>query len=126
MNIKQQILDANDRPSIAIAVPEWGGVAVHIGTMNGTERDAWEVLLAQQKAESVDNFRARLLVMCMYDDSGTRIFADNEAALLAGKSSVVLDRLYTAAAKLNAIGKQEVDALAGNFPATNGGSSTST
>lgn len=53
------------------------------------------------KTKSVDMvMRRELLVLCMVDDQGVRLFADNEVGLLGAMDSKIIGKLYTAARKL--------------------------
>lgn len=107
------ILAAEDLKIEPIDLPEWGGSAF-IRVMNGTERDSWEVYAQKQMSSDRVNMRARLAVICLCDDKGERIFKDSQAADLAKKSSIALDRVYEAAVRLNRIGAADLEALEKN------------
>ena len=108
-----KILSADDITIEPINLEEWGGKAF-IRVMSGTERDSWEVYAQKQINSDKVNMRARLAVICLCDDKGARIFKDNQTAELAKKSSIVLDRIYEAAVKLNKIGAADLEALEKN------------
>lgn len=116
---RKSILSANDVRLEKVAVPEWGG-DVYLRVISGTDRDHFEESYADQKMKS---FRIRFLVLTLCDESGERIFKDDESELLGKKSSVVINRLFEAAWKLNAFTQEAVDALGEGSPsAPNGGS----
>ena len=125
---KDDILKADDLVTQVVNVKEWGG-AVVVRTMTGAERDFFESSLfsdkGADKAANIKNLRARLLSLCLADEEGKRLFTDKECELLGGKSSKVIDRLYTIAARLNAIGAVEEEELTKNSDGEAGGTSTS-
>lgn len=117
---KQAVLSAVDLPRERIELPEWGADAyVFVRGLTGTERDSWECYcLAQRKAAGSDNgfpgLRGSLLVRCLVDDDGNRIFDDGDVEALGGKSGKALDRLWEAAVRLSGIGKDDVEQLKKN------------
>jgi hypothetical protein len=60
------------------------------------------------------NFRARLLVKCVTDDTGARIFTDDEAAKLGEQPADVLDRVFAVAQQVNGMTQKDVEDLAKN------------
>lgn len=113
MEISDKILSADDIKIEPIDLDEWG-VKAFIRVMNGTERDSWEVYAQKQlKADKV-NMRARLAAICLCNAHGERIFKDEQTAELSQKSSIVLDRIYDAAIRLNKIGAADLEALEKN------------
>jgi len=118
---KDAIKKASDFKVDKVSVPEWGG-DVCIKTLSGTERDAFEEGYAEQKMK---NFRARFLVLTLCDEKGERLYSDEEAAELGGKSAVVLNRLFDAAWALNAFRTEDVDALGNDSASDPSDASTS-
>jgi len=118
---KDAIKQATDFKTEKVSVPEWGG-DVYLKTLSGTERDAFEEGYAEQKMK---NFRARFLVLTLCDENGDRMFSDDEAADLGGKSAVVLNRLFDAAWALNAFRTEDVDALGNDSASDPSGGSIS-
>lgn len=104
---KDAIKQVSDYKVEKVSVPEWGG-DVCIKTLSGTERDAFEEGYSEQKMK---NFRARFLVLTLCDESGQRLYGDDEAGELGSKSAVVLNRLFDAAWALNAFRSEDVEAL---------------
>lgn len=125
---RDDILKAEDLTTQSVNVKEWGGVVV-IRTMTGAERDFFESSLfsdkGADKAANIKNLRARLLSLCLVDEDNKRLFTDKECELLGGKSAKVLDRLYTIAARLNAIGAKDEEELTKNSDGGAEGISTS-
>ncbi len=111
---RDSILDAQDLPSEAVDVPEWGG-SVYVRVMTGVERDAFEASLMSAGGQTnVANVRARLAVLCVCDESGQRLFGDDDVEPLGRKSAAALDRIFTIAQRINHIGAQDIEDLAGN------------
>jgi hypothetical protein len=113
MNLKEQILKASDCPLKPITVPEWD-CTLYIRTMSGAERDTWELTAFKDGKVSPEHFRAKLLVRCVCDEHGQRVFSDTDAADLSSKSATVLVKLYDVAAKVNGLTKSDVDELTKN------------
>jgi hypothetical protein len=119
MITKQQILAATNLPIEPVDVPEWGGT-VHVRTMSGTERDAFEQTMIALKAgggkgaTDLSNIRARLAVRTLCDADGTRLFIDDDAEALGQTSGRALDRVFGVAQRLNGMTAEDVKELVGN------------
>lgn len=111
---KAMILDAVDRPTLPVEVPEWG-CTVYVRVMSGSERSDFENSIAGV-GDNVDthNIKAKLLIRCLADEKGDRLFANEDTDAMGSKSSVVLDRLFSEAQKLNKLRQEDIDALAKN------------
>jgi hypothetical protein len=114
---RDAILSVDDRPTEQVDVPEWGG-HVLVSTMTGQERDRFEASLLDEKGQNrsanMDNLRARLATLCCVDDDGNRLFSQSDIEELGRKSALALNRIFTAAQRLNGIGEDAVEELAGN------------
>lgn len=110
---REQILSSSDAKMEKVAVPEWGG-DVHIKVMSGAERDRWEAAAFEGGKVNRDNFRARLLVETICDESGKLLFSPADVDALSAKSSAILSRLTPVALKINALTNDDVDALTKN------------
>ncbi len=127
-DLKSLILAADDLPRESVVVPEWGGAALFVRTLTGTERDAFETRLAvarQKPGAAPADFRAALLVLALCDEAGKRLFDDADVRALGKKSSKVLDRLVGIAMRLSGIGKKAQEEAEGNCEATPGDASSS-
>jgi hypothetical protein len=113
MGIKEKILGAADRNGKEVQVKEWD-TTVYVRTMTGTERDAFEGSILRDGKVSPDGLRAKLLVRCLADENGNRIFSDEEFEALGSKSAKVIDKLFAIAQKVNGIGQEDVDDLTKN------------
>lgn len=132
---RDAILAVDDVQTEKVTVPEWGDDVIIRG-LTGEELDDYQASRRQirnagtAQAEVVfiqTNARAGLLVKCLVDESGQRIFTDQDAGLLGMKNGKVLDRLYDIAARLSGLSEEEQEAMEGNSetPAADGASSSS-
>lgn len=116
---KSDILAVDDLPTEEVKVPEWGGT-VRVRGMSGIERDAYEASqVAMRQAGKppelrLANFRSKLIVRCLIDDAGKRLFADTDAAELGRKSGKVVDRLFDVCRKLSGMTDEAVAEAEGN------------
>jgi hypothetical protein len=111
---KEDILRAPDLKVEPVEV--WGGV-VYVRGMTGAERDSFEASIVSIRGNkqdvSLENIRAKLCVRCVCDETGNRLFADNEADLLSGKSAVELQKLFAVAQRLSGLTTDDVSELVG-------------
>ena len=114
---KTAILAAQDLQTEDVEVPEWGG-AVRVRSFTGRERDAFEASMVRgdgrDRRVDLTNMRARLVGLTVIDESGQRLFTDEEADLLGAKSGAALDRVFAIAQKLNGLSGADVDELTKN------------
>lgn len=82
--------------------------------MSGADRDRFEAELSK---DSGKNIRARLTSMTVCDEKGNLLFSDSDMVALGDKSSAALHRIFEAALRLNAIGKQDHDSMEKNSEA---------
>ncbi len=110
---REQILAVRDLPLREITVEAWGPDAkVWLRTISAAERDRF-FLLSRKGPETMEpdpeNFRARLLVFCICDPEGNRLFDDDEAALLGEKCGPAIFQLYAEAQEMNAFSRPETE-----------------
>ena len=114
---REAILKAEDLSFEIVDVPEWGG-EVKVTTLTGTERDAFESSLIDQKRGgnkvNTTNIRAKLVSMACVDDDGKRIFTPADIEILGSKSASALDRIFTVAQRLSKLTEADVEELSGN------------
>lgn len=109
----EEILNCDDRPTERVDVPEWPCKVVYVRTMGGDDRDAFEVEALQRKGD-LRNLRARFAARCVVDESGNRVFTDEQIVRLGAKSAKVLDRICNVAKRLNAFSDADERELAKN------------
>lgn len=105
---RDQILSASDLPTEEVPVPEWGG-SVFVRTLTIGERLEIAPLMGQ-----AEDLTLRLVVLSACDESGARLFADEDGAALATKDGKALERIALAAFRLSRLGREDVEASAKN------------
>ena len=102
MLTRDQILKIDDIKTEEVNIPEWGD-SVKVRGLTGTERDAWEESILEQKGKNtkvkLKNARAKLVSLSVVDEEGNRIFSDGDVEALGKKSAAALDRIYEVAWK---------------------------
>ena len=114
---KTAILAAQDLQTEDVEVPEWGG-AVRVRSFTGRERDAFEASMVRgdgrDRKVDLTNMRARLVGLTVIDETGQRLFTDDEVDLLGAKSGAALDRVFAVAQKLNGLSGADEEELSKN------------
>ena len=115
---KAQILAADRRKSRDVNVPEWGG-QVRLREMSGDERDAWEAETFQPDAQGHTQLntlqvRSRLLLRCLVDAEGRRLFIDDEVARLGCLSASTLQKPDTEALAWKQLHAEDNEKRGGN------------
>jgi hypothetical protein len=122
------ILNADDRKTKTITVPEWGGDVI-VRELTGDERDSYEAAMTVQKGDRLEpnpiGTRARLVVRSLVGEDGARLFADNQAGALGQKSGGVLDRLWDEIAALSGMTPTAIADAEGNSETVPSDGSTS-
>ena len=114
MLTKEAILAASDLKTETVSIPEWSG-EVKVRSMTGLERDAFVASLRDADGKvTLANYRAKLLVRCMVNDDGSPMFTADELAVIGGKSSAAIDRVFSVAERLNAMTPDALDAAEKN------------
>ena len=116
---KAEILAQDDLKYEDVQIPEWGGAFVRVRSMSASERDRFEAGTVQRNGKNVttnlENIRARLCIQCVVDESGERMFQEEDTFPLGGKSAAALDRIFAVAQRLNGLREEDVNELAANF-----------
>ena len=105
---------------------------VRIRGLTAAERDAYEQTLVEVGPDgratvkaAQRNVRASLVVRCLVDDAGERMFADDEVEALGEIDGAVIDKLWDVARRLSGMSTEaEEAALAGFGEAQDAASST--
>ncbi len=126
---RENILDADDRKSEDVPVPEWGGT-VRVRALSGTERDAYEAGIVTLRGDgskqvNMKNLRGRLVALSVVDGEGNRLFTDEDAIALGDKSAAALERVFDVARKLSGLSEDDVEELAEGFASAPSDASTS-
>ncbi len=125
MNLRDQILAADDAKVAPLVVPEWDGVTVYLRVISGSERDRFEESCQADKngRKVLTHFRGRFAAMVLGDEKGNRIFKDEDAQLLGKKSCAALDRILEAGMRHNRMTEEEVAELEGKSAGDQSGAS---
>lgn len=112
---REEILTADDMEYQDVDVPEWGGT-VRVSMMSGRARDRYEASLYKDQGTETtyDNLRARYLSFCVVNEAGDLIFSISDLEDLGRKSSMALDRVFTAATILNGTSSEGIEEVAKN------------
>jgi len=114
---REAILGASDVQRETVETPEWGG-SVIVQAMTAADYEGWVATWARVDGEKVIEdrtfYRQKLVVRCVVDDSGTRVFTDADAEALAGKSAAAFNRVFLVAQRLNGFSDQDLKAAEKN------------
>ena len=108
---RENILNAVDLDTKVVEVPEWNG-EVSVRGLTARERDSFEASIGA--AANLENLRARLVVLCLVDDEGKRIFKDTDAKALGEKNAQVVNRLFEECRVMSGMTDADVVELEGN------------
>ena len=119
---RDQILLIETLKTEPLEIPEWNGSIV-VREATAIERDEYEESLVRphlvgKKTELKTDFRnskARLVVKCVIDDKGDRVFGDKDAEALGGKSAAVIDRIFQVVRRLSGMALKSEEELEKNF-----------
>lgn len=121
---KDLILQADDRRTQTVEVPEWGGTVI-VKTLSGTERDQFEESILAGGKRDFKGVRAKLVALSIVGEDGERLFTFEEAEELGKKSALALDRLFGVAQKLSGFTTKDMEDLTENLSGDQSGDSTS-
>jgi hypothetical protein len=122
------VLDLPDLADELVDVPEWG-YRLRVRSLTGTERDAFEVSLLENRGKSREvnlrDMRAKLVAASVRKADDSRVFTDGQVAALGRKNASALQRVFRVAQRLSGLAEDEVDELTvalGNDPSVGSGS----
>jgi hypothetical protein len=114
---KHDIMTVDDLKVEEVSVPEWGG-SVLVRTLTARERDEFESSTVDKKSgkPNLENFRAKLVGLCLVDENGKRLFESRaDIAMLGNKSVAALQRVFNKAQELNGFSEEDVEELTEDF-----------
>ena len=121
----EDIRAVRDLPTEEVYVPEWDGTVLVRG-LGGKAKDSYEEsMLKEGGGLNYTNVRARLVVRCLVDEDGNRLFQDGDEEFLGTKSGVAIGRIFDVASRLSGLTKTDVETLVGNSEGGGEGDSTS-
>lgn len=108
---RDQILGAVDFNFVDVDVPEWNG-SVRLRGLSAAERDEFEASLGV--SQDLVNMRARLVVNCLVDENGDKLFKSSEAKELGKKNGQVINMLFDEVRKLSGMADEDLGIAEGN------------
>lgn len=126
---RDQILQLTGKRNIQeINIPEWGGT-VYVRELTGKERDKLEASVLSTNGNNsktnAENLRARLVVLAVVDESGNRLFSDEDAKTVGNLGVKGLQRAFIMAQRLSGLSDEEIEELTvklGEDPSADSGS----
>lgn len=112
MSLRDQIKQAGIRKPVKVHLPEWG-FDVYVRVMTVGERDFYENLWLSRGTGGVKDFRSHYLVRVLCDETGKRIYGDDDVAEVAALDGSVLAKVFDIAAAHNKLTEADVRELAG-------------
>lgn len=116
MLTREEILSLKNTRVEKVECPEWGG-CVYLKVMSGRDREVWESKLLEAKANKrvlPENNRALFVVLTACNETAEPLFTLADVAELSKQPWNVLDRITTAAFKLNAVTSEQIEELEKN------------
>lgn len=116
---KQDILKVKDSVLERVDVPEWNG-EVFLRSITASERGQIEAAAASfRESKGKDSsfartFTVKIVALSLCDESGARLFSDDEVAQLGQKNARVIARLAEQAQRLSGFSKEDLDELEKN------------
>lgn len=109
MSLREQILASQaDRKPMPLDVSEWG-CTVWLKQMTVAD----QVALSEDVKPS--DMPIKVLLHCLVDDEGKRIFADEDAEQLAQEAFPIIMSVFAEAAKLNGLSNAELEEAMASF-----------
>lgn len=121
MLTKEAILGAQDLRIERVEIPEWGGHAFH-RVLSIAERVEME---ARNDNATVDDVLANVVGYALCDESGTRLFSNDDLPALKAKNAAVMLRLSDICRKHNTLTRKDVEEIAKNSVAAPSDASSS-
>jgi hypothetical protein len=115
---RDAILEAEDRTTEDVEVPEWGGT-VKVRSLSGLERDQFEASVASIRWNGTTptvesnrtNVRARLVSLAAVGEDGRPLFTERDLLVLGSKNAAALSRVYEVATRLSGLTDADVEEL---------------
>jgi len=108
-----------------VNVPEIGD-SCYLRVMTARERDAYDMSQGDPLTRKVnlEHITARLLVRCLCDEEGERLYADDELDQIGNMPSTVTEPLFNECRRINGMTAAAVEDAVKNSEATPGDSSS--
>ena len=107
----QEIIAAEDFRFVDVEVPEWGGT-VRIRSLSAKQRDT---LARKIKSDGEAEASEMMVVMCVVDENGQRVFEFKDIERLKAKSTVPIARIVRALGELTTAYNKSTEKYEENF-----------
>jgi len=119
---KEEILAQTNLAVEELDIPEWGGT-VWVRELTAAKRDGYEASLLvakrvkgrMQMEPALANAKAKMVVKCLVDADGNRLFQDTDINALGQLSSAALNRIVETAQRLSGMSEEDLEELGANF-----------
>lgn len=125
---KEEILAQKKLKLELVSVPEWNG-GVYLRVMTGAEFSSFEASNFRKDGDEYvinhEGMMGRLLVRCLCDEEGKRLFSDDDGDEIEQLTGYIVDGLAEKARKLNrldAVSLEELQKNSEGSPAIDSGS----
>lgn len=112
------ILAVQDVQTEELYVPEWGG-KLRVRGLTGKQRDDFETSITVGKGKNQEintkNARAKLVVLCVVDETGAQLFSSSDVIALGQKSASALQRVFDLCRKLSGLTDDDMEELTEGF-----------
>lgn len=122
--LRERILKADDVKRVAIDLSEWWpdlDGELFVTSMSAAERSRYEASMgfdASGNAKDLHNIQTKLVLRCLVDATGSRIFGDDDVEILSSKGAAPIQEIFEAAADLNGLTKDAIGKIEKNSEAT--------
>lgn len=106
MSLKDKIKNASDLKVKPYRVDEWD-CDIYLRSWKGSEKSKFQEWFDQKK--HLGEVPARVCLLSIANDDGSRVYQDKDLPELLEKSSEVLDRISVEALRLNGLHSEAVD-----------------
>ena len=79
-----------------------------------SDREAFEIFAMKMNTGKVKNLKAKLIVISVVEDRGSRMFGDDEIGTVSQLPSTITEKLFNAILKLNGMGAASFSEAEGN------------
>ena len=123
---KEQINEIDDRPTLEVEIPEWGG-SVLIRTLSAAQVDDFGASMLDKNgnATKLQNLHARFAALVLVNEDRSPMYTEQQTAQLGNKSAKSLTRVWDAGRKFNKMDAGDVESAEENSEAAQSGSSLS-
>ncbi|MDO6718814.1 hypothetical protein Q4575_05340 [Psychrosphaera sp. 1_MG-2023] len=115
MNLRDKILSQPTPTMDKVHVKAWN-VDVFIKPLTIKEHEEWESLAFSKNGKRSENvsLKASLVIACAHDESGTKIFTNDDIGSLSELYAEPINKLFAKCSELNGLTDNDVKELEGN------------